>query len=338
MLNVAIIGYGGIAKAAHVPAYIALEKEKKARLVAGCDIDPARFTQKMKINIGSSDGIEAPIQQYTDINKMLLKESIDMVDICLPTPLHMPVAADMLRRGYHVLCEKPMCRTFDQAKKLLETAKTAKGKLMIGQCLRFFPEYDFLKQAVDSGEFGKPVSAVFRRLSAPPVWAFENWYMDIEKSGGCMLDMHIHDIDMARYLFGEPDAVTCMKQDIYSGFDVVHSHLFYEDLPVLAIGDWSLTGMDFTADYLVGFEKATLISENGGVTICPRDGEKYRHELTPPNGYEREITYFVDAILSGVSIEKNPPESAATTLQLMEALKKSALSGGEKISFIAEKL
>lgn len=221
---------------------------------------------------------------------------------------------------------------------MIRAARESDRRLMIGQCLRFFPDYSFLKNAVDSGSFGKPLAAAFRRQSAPPKWAWENWYMNPELSGGCLMDMHIHDLDMIRYLFGEPQTVSCRSQDIDSRFDVVYSQLDYPELPVTAIGDWSQTGTNFAADFRVAFETATLIGENGGVMVYPRSGEPYRAELNGPDGYTGEIEFFVDTIASQEKNIKNPPESAATTIRLIETLRESALAGGERIPFKPEKI
>lgn len=338
MLNAALIGFGGIAQAAHSPAYASLEKKGKVRLVAAYDIDPARFGQKMTINIGSSDGTAPAIRFYTDLEEMLAKEDIQLLDICLPTFLHASMTADMLRRGYHVLSEKPMARTYADCLTMVEAAKNAKGKLMIAQCVRFFPEYIALKKLLDEGTYGRPLSAVFRRMSEPPVWGWDNWYMDEARSGGCLLDLHIHDIDVIRYFFGEPQTVSCVSQTVYSGFDILHSQLYYPDFSVLAVGDWSQHGVPFSADYRVALEKATVISGGGRMTVYPRDGEPFSPELSSVGGYEGEIEYFVDTIAAGSVNSKNPPESAATTIKLIDTLRDSALHNGEKTAFRPDRI
>jgi predicted dehydrogenase len=156
--------------------------------------------------------------------------------------------------------------------------------------------------------------------------------MDYKQSGGCLLDMHIHDVDMARFLFGEPDAVSCLTQNTDSGDDIVHSRLIYNNGPiVLAIGDWSQAGIDFTADYRVGFENATVVYEQNIVTIFPRNGDKWSPILNDESPYLHEIEFFVDSIISGAHNTFNPPESAAATVKLIEALKKSAEENGQII-------
>ena len=328
MLNAAIIGYGGIAQAAHVPAYKKLEEMGKARLVAACDVNPEQFEKKLEINLGAAGEGPAGLRTYTDLEKMLASEELDLIDVCLPTDLHAKYAIDMLNRGYHVQSEKPMARTYEDCARMVDAASKAKGRLMIGQCLRFGGEYLFLKDAIDNGTYGKPVSAVFRRQSAPPLWASENWFMDFARSGGCLLDMHVHDIDIARFLFGEPDSVSCVAVDLYSGSDVAHSRLIYDKLAVLAVGDWSQQGTKFAADYRVGFEKATVICEAGAVTVYPREGEAYKPEISGDNMYFKEIEYLIDTAVSGAQNDRNPPESAAATIRLCEALQKSANDKG----------
>lgn len=324
MLKAAMIGFGGIGQGAHVPAWKLLEQKGKARLVAACDIDPESFTQKQVINICESQETPEDLKTYTDIDVMLENEEIDLIDICLPTYLHAEMASKMLRHGYAVHCEKPMALAYDECLMMIKASKDSGKELMIGQCLRFSAEYIFLKDAVESQKFGKPLSGVFRRMSPPPLWGWENWYMDHSKSGGCLTDMHIHDVDMIRFLFGEPQAVSCVTGSIYSGDDMVHSNFRYDGIAVTAIGDWSFEGIGFTHDYRVGFEKATIVFENNIVTVYPREGEPWNPEFPSEDMYMKELEYFADLVVSGGVNDINPPESAAATIKLIEKLKASA--------------
>jgi predicted dehydrogenase len=337
MLNVCLIGFGGIAQA-HRRAYEHLmQTGAPVCLKAACDIDPNRFTQKVKINLAAGEASpEATLSFYTDLDAMLAAEKPDLVDICLPTPLHADTAVEMLRRGYHVLSEKPMARTFDLCRQMLQAAKQAQGRLMIGQCLRFYPQYEYLKGLVDSQLYGRVIAAFFERLSGPPVWAWQNWYMDYVRAGGCLLDMHIHDLDMCRYLFGEPESVSCRTQDVQSRMDSVHTNLYYPDKPVTAIGDWSLDGVSFRHGYRVSFESATVIFDSQAVWVHPRAGEPFRVDLPYElGGIEREIDYFVRTIEQGAELTTNPPLSAALTVKLAETLRDSAQAGGERLAFEA---
>lgn len=336
MIRVAMIGFGGIASGAHYPAYTRLEAEGKAKVVAACDLMPSRFESKMKINIGGADdSIQFAFNRYTDWHEMLEKEEVDMVDICVPTYLHADIAVEVMNLGYDVLSEKPMAINYEACLRMLEAAKKTGRKLMIGQCLRFGANYKFLKEAVEKGTFGKITAGVFRRLSPPPVWGWTNWYMDHERSKGAILDLHIHDIDIIRYILGEPDMVSCDTIDMYSGDDIAYSRLYYPDATILAIGDWSREGTQFVADYEVTFEKATVSLGSDGLMVYPRDGEAYKADVDAKDFYEEEIRFFIQMLETGCENTENPPSSAATTVKLIETLKASADKRGEKIPFEA---
>ncbi|MBQ8683443.1 MAG: Gfo/Idh/MocA family oxidoreductase [Clostridia bacterium] len=332
MLKVAIIGYGGIA-GAHAPSWQLLEERGKAKLVAVCDIDPDNFSATVETNINSGRELPADVRTYTDYKEMLANEELDLVDICLPTPLHKDVTIDVLNSGINVQCEKPMARNYAQTQEMIAAAKASGKILMIGLGLRFAVEYEYVKKLIESGEYGRPVAASFQRLSGPPLWSrWHSWYMNHEESGGCLLDMHIHDVDMVRHLFGEPKAVSCVTQDLYAGDDVVHSRFIYDDLAVTAVGDWSLEGTGFYCGYRIAFEKATVICEMSKVTVYPRGGEAFEPELNGDNFFTRELTVISDAVAGNGEVAVTPPQSAAKSIRLCELLKESANANGAIVS------
>ena len=335
MIKAAFIGFGSIAHVAHLPAYLELEKEGKVKLVAVCDVREDQFAaQEMQNNMSSSScAIGADVHTYTDWQEMLQKEDIDMVDICVPTFLHADIATKVLKAGHNVLCEKPMSYTYSLCEQMIAAAKESGKQLMIGQCLRFSAHYNYLKKLVDEGTYGKVLGGVFHRLSAPPTWGWENWYMDYTKAQGAITDLHIHDIDMIRYLFGEPQAVSCNTMDICSKKDSAFSTLYYDGFTMHAVGDWSLEGMPFAADFRVSFEKATVAFAGGEITVYPRGGEAFVAPVTDGSFYTNEIRFFVEHLLSGEENTVNSPESAAGTIRLIEALIASSDNGGARLPY-----
>ena len=335
MVRVGMVGFGNIAQA-HRQAYWDLEaKGVPVKLVAVCDIDPSKYTTLLSKRVaeGQSPGLEG-IRCYDHMDKMADAEQLDLVDICVPTPVHAPAAIHMLERGYHVLSEKPMARRYSDCLQMLEAAGAAGRRLMIGQCVRFFPEYQYLQEVVKDGRYGQVLSAFFDRLAGGmsadrPL----TWFGDYAQSGGALLDLHIHDIDMTRWLFGEPVSVCCTGRGLRTKFDAVNSQLHYGDEKLVNLtADWSLSGpYPFTARYRVNLEGATLIGENGAVTVYLRDGESFQPALTGGTGIANELEYLVGLIESGGENYKNPPESAAQTVKLAEALCQSAEKGGEQV-------
>jgi len=331
MINVAMLGFGGIAQA-HKNAHLKFEAEGREKLVAICDINPEAFTKRVKINIDTGEPIrEGNYNIYYDLDEMLKNEKIDLVDICIPSYLHAEYAAKLLKLGYDVQSEKPMALNSADCEKVIAAQKESGKHLMIGQCLRFFGEYEYLKKIIDEKTFGEVRGVLFQRLSAGPKWSYKNWYQDFSKSGSVICDMQIHDLDMARYLFGEPKYVECHASTKNVKYDMAQISLGY-DFPVLSIGDWTMNGCKFSHHYRVSFENATVIMDAGKITVYPNDGSaSYEPEFKHIGGIEGEIDYYLNLLENGGENTKNPPESAADTIRLVEKCYKSADLGGQRV-------
>jgi predicted dehydrogenase len=230
-----------------------------------------------------------------------------------------------MEKGYNVLCEKPMALNSEDCEAMLAAEKKSGKHFMIAQVLRFFDEYEYLRTCIENNTFGKPLSAFFNRVSNPPIWGWENWFMDYSKSGGCITDLHIHDVDIVRYLFGEPKSVSCHAVDTCTKYDLVQTVFQYDDVLVTAHGAWAAKQTKFAANYRVEFEKASVVYENGKVTVYPNDDTApYSPELGSWSGYTNEISYFCDVVSGTIENKRNPASSAAKTICLIEAMKKSA--------------
>ena len=330
-IKVAIIGYGGIAKA-HYLGYTQLDAEgEPVKLVAVCDIDPERFTAKIKTNLyNNNESLPESIHRYTDVDELIANEEFDMADICLPTYLHKEYSVKLMAAGKHVMCEKPMALTGEECEEMLAASEKYDKKLMIGQCLRFNATYEYLKDAVVSGRYGKLRRLFLDRRSSQPLWSFEHWFEDTSKSGGCILDMHIHDIDMVRWLLGEPWAVSAITYDTVAKWAVENSRLYYSDTMVVVNGSWDEPrSCRFYWGFNAGFDDASIICDNGKVTVYPNDGESFNPEIIPKDHMAEEIRYFVSTILDGEENTVNPPESACKDIKLIEKLRESAARNGE---------
>lgn len=332
-IRVAIVGFGGIARA-HYKGYQILESEgAPIKVVAACDIDPERFNAKIKTNLNNEDEyLPDSIHRYTDIEKLINDEEFEMADICLPTYLHKEYSVKLLSAGKHVMCEKPMALNSKECEEMLAAAKKHDRKLMIGQCLRFNATYEYLKEAVESGRYGKVRRLFMERRSSQPLWSFEHWFEDTERSGGCILDMHIHDIDMVRWLLGEPTAVSAITYDTVAKWAVENSRLYYDDTIVVVNGSWDEPrSCRFYWGFNAGFEKASIICDNGKVTVYPDEGEAFTPEIAKKDHMAGEIRYFVSTILDGAENTVNTPESACEDVKIIEKLRESAEKNGEII-------
>lgn len=136
----------------------------------------------------------------------LLKQ-VDVIDICTPTHLHRDMVLKAASFGTQIVCEKPLARTVAQAREMIDACKKADVHLLVAHVLRFSPEYVQAKAVVERGEIGKVAVQRYTRCSALPNWAADNWLMDMEKSGGMLLDLMIHDFDYARWIAGDVESV-----------------------------------------------------------------------------------------------------------------------------------
>lgn len=213
MVGVGIVGLGFMGRH-HSSIYA---DNPKARVVAVSDIDEKKLAGDWGDpvgNVSQASGSRADltgISTYADFDDMLADEHVDMVDITLPTFLHAEFAGRALDAGKHVLLEKPIALTLDQADMIIRAARSSGRKFMVAHCIRFWPEYNVVREIVAQQKYGRVLSAVLRRLSATPVWGWQNWLLDRSRSGGVCVDMHIHDIDYLNCLFGLPVAVTSVS-------------------------------------------------------------------------------------------------------------------------------
>src|SRR5262249_50099556 len=129
------------------------------------------------------------------------------LDICLPTYLHKETAIAALKAGKHVMVEKPIALSIEDADEMVETARETGRALMVGQVLRFFPEFAHIKQVMESGHYGELAAIHLKRVISKPTWARDDWFADTSKTGGAVVDLHIHDADFVQFLFGMPQQV-----------------------------------------------------------------------------------------------------------------------------------
>lgn len=268
---------------------------------------------------------------YADYTQMLEAETPDFVSVCVPTFLHFPVVKAILERGIPVLCEKPFTLDEASAVTLTELAKTKGVLLMVAHCLRFSRPYAFLKQCIDSRQLGQLRSLHMYRNSAKPNWSVGNWFSNVQRSGGIIRDLHIHDTDMAVNLLGLPQAVYT------SGSDCTCSSVFSygEDLTVTAAASWrNAPAFPFSAGFDAVFEDGCLVFDKDVLTLYSGDSQLHPLEEAglPPefaseDMMENELRYFVQCVQTGASPALCPPEQTLQTIFLSCAQSRSAAGG-----------
>ncbi|MCA9322197.1 MAG: Gfo/Idh/MocA family oxidoreductase [Planctomycetes bacterium] len=236
----------------------------------------------------------ATVLGFASPDELLAHDDIDSVSICTRTNTHVDLAIQALEAGKHVLVEKPVALRSEEVERL-QAAQLRSGRVcMPAMCMRFWPGWDWLLDAIRSRRYGKVRSAAFRRLASPPAWS-RDFYGDARESGGALFDMHVHDADFIVAAFGAPD-------DLQSCGDLNHLSSFYRYAEgprhVVAEGGWDHSqGFPFRMRYTVIFDEATADFDMGRdptLLLC-RDGEAQPVELATETGYVGELRHFLAA-------------------------------------------
>ncbi len=307
---------GGIS-ATHCEAWKQIEG---VRVIACCDIRPE------KADAAAKNMDAAAYYHYED---MAEKEHFDILDICLPTYLHAEYAIRALNAGVHVICEKPISLNIEDVDRVYEAARKNGKNLMIAQVVRFWHEYLVLKQAYDTGRYGRLLSGRMIRLGNTPKASWDNWMRDPERSGLVPFDLHIHDLDFMVYAFGKPDQVTRFRagtptQDY---FEAIYQ---YQDFFVSAEAAWFDCNYRFQSAFRFQFEEALLEFKDGKLTIFNRNGSMETPNeiqsqagdgyVPKTNAYLEEIRYFVECVRAGVPCDKVKAEELKLVLELIAQL------------------
>ena len=322
MIKVGLIGCGFMG-GMHAACYAALA-DLGVKVTAVADVRP-EYAEKV------ANGAEV----YATGMELIEKADVDVVDICLPTHLHASHAVAAMKAGKNVFVEKPIALKDEDMELILKTEAETGAKVQVGQVIRHWTEYVWLKKAVDAGTFGKIRHAMFRRLSSRPEWAWEGWIHQVDKSGGVAVDMHVHDVDFIRYIMGEPDVVKAhAHRDADGVIQQINAIYGYgKDVSVAVESGWDYPAdFPFTADFRVKFEKATVIGGGGVVNVYPVGGTAYQAELEEEfkgdndiggnisslGGYYNELKYFVEGLQGKNDLSVATVSEAVKSVQLVK--------------------
>lgn len=328
-LRIGLVGVGGAAQINHIPA---LKKTEGFELAALCDHDPEkaqRVAQKFAVP-----------KAYGRLEDLLDDDDIDVVDLCTPNFLHAPMALASLGAGKHVLCERPLARSADEASSMAKAAKKADRTLMCAVQHRFRADAQLLRKFVDKGDLGEIFMAKAGWLRQRTEWDSDEWRRTKRESGGgVVLDLGFQMLDLSLWVLGQPKvtAVTASVHRSRKG-EVEDSATAFLRLESGATLTLELTwGLLMEKD----FAYLNLFGSGGAALLNPFRVHKGMHgtlvNVTPTqepsrNQYrlsmEAQVAHFADALRTG----RKPMGSADEILpvmELMDAIYRSAEQGKE---------
>jgi UDP-N-acetylglucosamine 3-dehydrogenase len=326
-MNVAVVG-AGFAGGIHAQAWA--ELGAGSLLVVDADAERARAVAERWGARASTAVGDA------------LGPAIDTVSVCLPTAFHADVTLGAVRAGKHVLCEKPMAMSADEAERMIEAAADAGVTLMVAHVLRFWPEYDVLGELVTTRRLGGlRALSCYRLVTRPGDYA--PWLLDPEQGLG-LGEVMIHDLDIAAFLLGRPSAIVAHGVRDGSGWAHLQALLRYEaDVTVSVEAGWGTPAAEpFVAGFRAVFEEGLAeYDSRRRPTLRIVAGGRVEESESPGGeteggpwafdvaGYLREVEYFSACVRDGVPPDRCPPDDARQALELVLAAMEAARSGEE---------
>jgi myo-inositol 2-dehydrogenase/D-chiro-inositol 1-dehydrogenase/scyllo-inositol 2-dehydrogenase (NAD+) len=287
-------------------------------------------------------GATLEVDRCTGDWKTLLDDpAVQAVFIASPTFLHHEMTIAAARAGKHVLCDKPLCLTSQQADEMLEACREAKVLFMVGFVERFNAAFRVARERIRQGEIGKPVMVSARR-SHPPRKG--SWIMDDKKSGGAFLHTGCHNIDLVQWLFDSPITQLSAEQTEsgnFPGFTDVSAVIGSMENGVLVS---LMESYAHPAGLPMGVDRSMEILGTKGVlyldllrspvTLCTEDGWKYQDVLSwvdaggeLSGALTEETKYFLDCVQNGKTPDAAPAEEGKRTIAVFEAAQKAAREG-----------
>lgn len=322
--KIAVIGLGGIAQLVHLPN---LSKLEIVRISAVAELNKNRLTTIAdKFNV---------TERFTDYNEMLAKAECDAVIVATPTSSHKEISIACLNAKKHVLVEKPLARSFDEAKQIAAAAKKNKKNLMVGMNLRFRPDSMILKSLINSGEIGEPFyikCGWIRRQSSEGKWFTKKE----EAGGGVIIDLGILLLDLSLWLIDYPEIETISAQCYYQNSKQVED----SSMSFIRCKNSSLIVMETSWSFAVEKDSfyLTVIGTKGNASLNPirilKKLENNFIDLSPSQNenslnlfkksYMNELRAFISCV-RGVSPLISSGIEAVSRMKLVDAMYRSAL-------------
>lgn len=327
--TVAIVGAGGIYRLAHGPAW---RQIPRARVVAVCDLLVERAEQACR-----ESKAEAFFHRVDDL---LEHDGIDVVDICTPSDTHAELSIQALQAGKHVICEKPIALTAEDAARMIDTASEEKRHLYVGHTRRFDRRWTQVKAQLAAGRIGEPVAV---RWSERCWGAFPtgNWHWD-PGNGGVLMDLGVHVADLfAWFLDAEPrevyaKALRVRKEAQASGcfdFGLIHVGFPGGRRGIMEVS-WA-----HPHEYAPFYSTLEVIGTRGKLTLSDREAgpmtvikteigvPRYSPLLsTFPETFVDEFNHFLDCI-AGTALPRSTPAQASLAVQVIAAALESISCG-----------
>jgi UDP-N-acetylglucosamine 3-dehydrogenase len=240
---------------------------------------------------------------YASYEELVAAEDVEVVDVCLPTAFHRDLAVRAASEGRHVILEKPIARTVEDAQEILDAFSDDGLHLFVGHVVRFFPEYVGIKEKIDAGDLGT-IGVVRTSRRSPFLMGWNDWYADWRVSGGVLLDLVIHDFDFLRWALGEVERVYArgVLGHEYNRLDYALVTLRFESGAIAHVeGHWGFPG-PFNYSIEVAGSRALLTADSrepASLELIGETSDGVSDLAVGRSPYEAELEHFIRCIATG---------------------------------------
>ncbi len=340
-VRIGLIGAGNIAQNAHIPSYL---KQADAELVAVCDLKPQRAKE-----VADKYHMKHAVKDY---HELVALDDVDAVSICTWNNAHAGAALAAAKAGKHILCEKPMAMTVEEANAMKKAVKESGVTFMMGFVNRFRSDSQVIKTMQEAGKLGEVYYAKagwFRRRGTPL-----GWFTDLSKSGGGpVIDIGVHVIDLTWYLMGKPKPISVSAASyhkigdyktkgvdrwvafdtdnlVFDTEDSASGFIRFEDGKSMTFDiSWAINGKD-TGVY------SHIFGTKSGASLDPLtlygEEEHFLTDATPTikkeNSFDNEIRHFLDCVKEGKE-PITPIEDGVEIQKILNGIYDSAKLGKE---------
>lgn len=324
-VKIGIIGCGKIAQK-HLNAY---HKLANVDLVVS-DINPS-IAQKV--------GEDYKVESVESPDKLIKRDKIDAIDVCVPTPYHARIIQESLDNGKHVFCEKPLTDSLEEAEKIKSKLSETKKVAMVGYLYRFHPAFKLIKEILEERIIGEPYYANFRvgGRGSSSIWKHRK-----DKAGGAINEIMVHMLDLIVWYFGgikstknlftdtilktreinnqkiqaDAEDIVLLKLKAKQGVEVICESDLITPSYMNYIEIQGTNGSVWTSilDY---FPTIVYCKEPRGVF---NQGNNF-FEFNRVDLFEKELRYFIESIKNGEQPILNSIEDSMKVLKIIELIR-----------------
>jgi UDP-N-acetylglucosamine 3-dehydrogenase len=315
MFRLGFIGLGGMGRY-QVKSFL---KAEGCRIAGGCDPSAAAREEFARICPDAA--------VFSDHREVLNQRGIDAIIVAVPTGFHSQIVIDALGAGKHVLVEKPMARTVEECRRMLDAAQRARKVLMVAHCRRFDEDWGAFARTYRAGDLGEAV--LWRNVRGGQ--ALGPWFMDDKMGGGPLFDGAIHNLDFANLLFGPVQWAmgNSIKFDPQcSAVDTGNLIIQYQNgCQMLLSWSWAVHGawlhdvLGPKSTFVFGPNGLEVPAGRGGHCIIDRKGEKKLVTFEMKDMYVTQARHFIDC-LNGAACQ-SPGNEAIKAVAVGEAVLKA---------------